>query len=425
MKQTDSFPSRGRESSQNRFLFVGNGSYLNRGCEAILRGTVKILRATFGPCQCVNANFDVTDPPFAPTESDPDVMHRPLAPVRRMTARWVAAQTADRLCPVLGRYVRFGTLREELLMSKLVLSIGGDNYTLDYGIPWMYVNLDRYILASGKPLVLWGASVGPFDREAKFGRMIHRHLRREITAVFVREERSRAYLEEQGITRNVHLMPDPAFVMDPEPVSDSTIGWELPSEAIGVNVSPLMAKYVTNGDQAAWRNIGVEIVRKLLQTQGRPVILIPHVTSPHSDDHLFLRQIQLQLSSERVAILPKTLSAANIKYVISRLSCLIAARTHATIASFSTGVPTVSLAYSRKAWGINEMLFGHSRYVVAPNAMTPDTVLETVARVFADARWIRGCLSDKMTTISRDAMAAGHALQRVVACNQGSGGEGS
>jgi hypothetical protein len=51
---------------QNNFLLLGNASYLNRGCEAILRGTVKILRSAFGECRFVNANFDVIDPPFTP-----------------------------------------------------------------------------------------------------------------------------------------------------------------------------------------------------------------------------------------------------------------------------------------------------------------------------------------------------------------------
>ena len=34
--------------SSNRILFVGNGSYQNRGCEAIVRGTMEILRKTIG-----------------------------------------------------------------------------------------------------------------------------------------------------------------------------------------------------------------------------------------------------------------------------------------------------------------------------------------------------------------------------------------
>jgi colanic acid/amylovoran biosynthesis protein len=37
-----------RNSSRPHVLLVGNGSYQNRGCEAIVRGTMEILRREFG-----------------------------------------------------------------------------------------------------------------------------------------------------------------------------------------------------------------------------------------------------------------------------------------------------------------------------------------------------------------------------------------
>jgi polysaccharide pyruvyl transferase WcaK-like protein len=279
----------------------------------------------------------------------------------------------------------------------------------------MYINLDRYVLACRKPLIIWGASVGPFDKKPDFAKIAHEHLKQEVTAIFVREERSRSYLEKYGITQNVYLMPDPAFVMDPELVGDSDIGFQLPEEAIGLNLSPLMAKYVTNGDRGAWESMGIEIVRELLRIHDRPIILIPHVTSPHSDDHAFLNRIKSQLPGNMVVILPKTLSAGKTKYVISTLSCLIAARTHATIASFSTCVPTVSLAYSLKAWGINEMMFGHTGYVVAPIEVTPSTVVEAARRVLRDAQCIWECLYHKMISISNEALAAGQKVKHLIA----------
>jgi polysaccharide pyruvyl transferase WcaK-like protein len=399
----------------SKFLLVGNASYLNRGCEAILRGTVKILRSAFNNCQFVNANFDIRDTPFAPAETDPDVVHHPLPLMRRLTARWVAVQAAERLYPSLGRHLRFRSLQEDISVAKAALSIGGDTYTLDYGVPRVYVNLGRYVLAQHKPLIIWGASIGPFEQRPDFAKVIHEHLRREVTAIFVREERSMSYLKEHGIAAHVYLMPDPAFVMDPERVNGSDLGFDLPEGAIGLNLSPLMAKYVTNGDTGAWQRMATDIARELLRVHDLPVILIPHVTSPHSNDHLFLSCIKAQLPGSMVRILPETLSAAKTKYVISMLSCLIGARTHATIASFSTFVPTVSLAYSVKAWGINEMLFGHTRYVVGPTDITAGTVAKAARRVLEDAADIRDCLSRRMAVISSRAISAGRELQCIVA----------
>src|SRR3546814_10538981 len=47
-----------------------------------------------------------------------------------------------------------------------------------------------------------------------------------------------------------------------------------------------------------------------------------------------------------------TLSASDYKGIIGLCEALVGAHTHATIASMSQGLPTVSVAYSRKAWGI-------------------------------------------------------------------------
>ena len=51
-------------------------------------------------------------------------------------------------------------------------------------------------------------------------------------------------------------------------------------------------------------------------------------------------------------------TAAQFKGIIGLTDCLLGARTHATIASMSQAVPTVSVAYSRKAYGIMTDVFG-------------------------------------------------------------------
>jgi colanic acid/amylovoran biosynthesis protein len=58
---------------------------------------------------------------------------------------------------------------------------------------------------------------------------------------------------------------------------------------------------------------------------------------------------------------PHQFNASQIKYVISNLRFFIGARTRATIAALSSGIPTVSIAYGVKAKGINKDLFGMNR----------------------------------------------------------------
>ena len=57
-------------------------------------------------------------------------------------------------------------------------------------------------------------------------------------------------------------------------------------------------------------------------------------------------------------MLPGTLGAMQLKGYIARLRALVTARTHASIAAYSTGVPTLVIGYSVKARGIARDLFG-------------------------------------------------------------------
>lgn len=55
-----------------------------------------------------------------------------------------------------------------------------------------------------------------------------------------------------------------------------------------------------------------------------------------------------------------------LKGIISRCRFFIGARTHATIAAYSTGVPTLVVGYSVKARGIARDLFGTEEGYVLP-----------------------------------------------------------
>ena len=58
-------------------------------------------------------------------------------------------------------------------------------------------------------------------------------------------------------------------------------------------------------------------------------------------------------------LLPGTLNAIQVKGYIRRLRALVTARTHASIAGYSSSVPTLVIGYSIKAKGIARDLFGN------------------------------------------------------------------
>jgi len=404
-------------SEKAKFLFVGNGSYLNRGCEAIVRGTVKVLQQCFGDCQFINANFDVTNPPLVPDENDSAVMHKPIPPFKRWSPKWLIGQVLKRTNQNLSNSFYFGCLKWDITNSDAVLSLGGDNYTLDYGIPRDFISLDQYVLKQKKPLIIWGASIGPFDSNPKFAKTIYRHLKEDVTAIFVREQTSLNNLNKYGVSDNVYLMPDPAFLMNPEPVNRELLGYDIAKGTIGFNFSPLMARHIKGRSRKQLILIAAESIKELHKKTGRHILLIPHVTSPHSDDYKLLKDIKGRVETEvgeKLHIVPNNLNAAQTKWVISRLSCLIAARTHATIAAFSTGVPTISLSYSIKALGINETLFGHTDYVISPKNLSAETITATTEFVLSEEKEIINKLRKNADRIHNSVWAAGLKLKEII-----------
>src|SRR3546814_10547248 len=72
------------------------------------------------------------------------------------------------------------------------------------------MGIDRLAMDLGRPVFLWGASVGPFEAEPHFVPAIRHHLMR-MSGIMVRERVSYDYLTQKLGLTNVTMMADPAF----------------------------------------------------------------------------------------------------------------------------------------------------------------------------------------------------------------------
>jgi polysaccharide pyruvyl transferase WcaK-like protein len=254
------------------------------------------------------------------------------------------------------------------------------------------------------------------------------HLR-GMAAVFVRESLSRDYLASHGVSENVHLMSDPGFVMKPKDPGPARLGFEIPEGAIGLNFSPLIAKYFIGEDLppwelreehiAPWASFCVGAVQQLSAATGREIVLIPHVGSalPGIDDFRFLAGIAkaaAEKAPHRVMSVPDGLSAEELKAVIAKCDVFAGARTHSTIAAISSGVPTLSLGYSLKSRGLNEDIFGSQDYCLDTSKLTLETFLEGMARLLDNRDSISNHLRKRLPRIVDDAFAAGPLLRRAL-----------
>ena len=406
-------------------ILVGNGSYQNRGCEAIVRGTMEILRREFGPDTCAMAGvFAVADAVCEQNAAESDTAVHSFS-LDGMEPRWSRTWWEMQANKRLGTsfVAQHKPLAEHLPNACVALEVGGDNYSINHnnGKPEIFMAMDRFVQKRGVPVVLWGASVGPFAADPVFAPRMFKHLR-GLDAIFVRELESLEYLRANGVAENVHLVADPAFVMKAvEPTVDK-IGFLIPEATIGINISPMVAFYRGKNSEVTdlneWLGFCVGLIKSVAAFK-RPILLIPHVGSanPENDDFRLLHTLCKAVSSEvavPVHVLPHGLSAAELKWIIARCSVFAGARTHSTIAALSSCVPTLSIGYSLKARGINRDIFGCLDYCINVADLTPANFTERLAFLIENESDVRAHLQAAIPKFQDMAFKAGPLLRKLI-----------
>lgn len=125
---------------------------------------------------------------------------------------------------------------------------------------------------------------------------------------------------------------------------------------VGINVSPLIIE--REGCNGMTMQNYEMLIEHILATSDMSVALIPHVVWSHNDDRKPLLLLYNKFRDTGRIYLQEDCNACELKSVISRCRFMVVARTHASIAAYSTGVPTLVVGYSVKAHGIAKDLFG-------------------------------------------------------------------
>lgn len=396
---------------KNQYYLLGHGTLTNRGCEALLRGISTIIREIQPDAEFLapSSNREKDQEQLA----DPDKMGIRFIPAYRIPLYFRVWIRLQKTVPNLRR-VWIPTpgipkdVRQGLRDTTAGIMTGGDVLSLDYEVPSLikFVGQAESYMADKHPLYLWAASVGPFESEPDLERYMRQHLAK-YSGISVRETSSQDYLERLGL-RNVKLVADPAFIMMPEPWDISAI---LPSELgegiLGFNVSPLIKSFRNNDSHVLEMESAVlDFFQDVIKRTDLSVVLIPHVDSidgseRNSDFHYMQRLInRVALPSgtvaARIRLAPRDMNAVQVKYLISRCRFFVGARTHATIAAWSTHVPTVSIAYSVKAIGLNTDLFGDLRYVIRTPELSRIALWESLERMRAEEREIKALLEQRI-----------------------------
>ena len=257
-----------------------------------------------------------------------------------------------------------------------ILDIGaGDSFTDIYPVKrFAWIVLSKVAtIARGVPLVFAPQTIGPFTggsvAKRGLGRLAAWTMRR-ARAVVVRDDRSLEPVRAAGV--------EPVYGVD---VAFSLPWTPAPPHAgrprIGINVSGLLWRGgYTGRDEFGlgydYRALMTGLIEALLAADDCTIELICHVNGfAASPDNDGTAADELAAAYPALVRVPDFASPSAAKSHISGLNALVAARMHACIAAFSSGVPVVPVSYSRKFEG----LFGSLGYT----RVVPHTGMETAA----------------------------------------------
>lgn len=241
-----------------------------------------------------------------------------------------------------------------------VIDIGaGDSFADIYGAKrYLYLWLSKYLtLRRNIPLILAPQTIGPFTKPIY--RQTAAYILHRATAVVARDPASLAALESLSGSANSSLATDVAFLL---PFTDNSAQRGTGPIRVGINASGLLCAQAENGENRFGLSYDyLKLQRRLIeywQERGdAEVHLISHATSrdlADDDDGRYADRLAQEYPG--VVRVPNFAGPTQAKSYISGLDFLIAGRMHACVAAFSSQVPVVPLAYSRKFDGLFSQL---------------------------------------------------------------------
>lgn len=378
------------------FLFDHSGC-LNRGCEAIVRGTMNIITRNDD-----NADFHLVS--YAPETdsllgiSTGRVESRPLTKIENVFA---ALDFKLNHSEYYSLKTAYSPVIDQAEDCDVCLSVGGDTYC--YGDNARSRAVATALHKKGKKTVLWGASIGKEDLSAEKIETL-----KTFDAIFARESLTYGLLEKIIPGDKLFQFSDPAFCMERKDL-DLPDGFEQ-DNTLGFNLSPLVVK-----KNPVIVDACVDFLKGIISNTTLQIALIPHVTFEDNNDCSVLDEIYNRLNDPvRVVKIPGDLNAMEYKGYIARCRFFIGARTHATIAAYSNGVPTMVLGYSVKSRGISKDLFGEEKYVVDAGMISgPEVLKNEFLKLISCEDEIRKTLRKVIPMAIKSAMDAGEQLKKL------------
>lgn len=287
--------------------------------------------------------------------------------------------------------------------SDFILDIGqGDSFADIYG-EHRFKMIDRiHVMARKfkKPYCLLPQTIGPF-KDKLIAHQAHESIAK-ASLCMARDRQSYDYVaknvpEQQKIAEYI----DVAFFMPYEKIKQKA-GYT----HVGLNISSLLwnGGYTQNnqfGLKCDYKELVKEIIDYFLSLKNTKVHIIPHVVEGErgiENDYEVSYGIWREYNNANLVLAPFALGPIEIKSYIAGMDFFMGARMHATIGAFSSGVPVIPMAYSRK---FNGLFVDTLQYdaMVDMKTMNNNLILSEITKNFANRSNLKEMINERMTGI--------------------------
>lgn len=311
----------------------------------------------------------------------------------------------------VNRLINNDKILNEYASSDVIISLNGEGFTDDLGI-FRSISFSLQILLCmclGKPFVFYSTSIGPFKTRLtmSLSRFV---LNRGVKLLIARDEITKKYLEDIGINKEIPLLPDPAFLLQPSPIerikeillkekikmSDKPI--------IGINASQHIDQYINrllkskNLSSDYYIQLMAKTVDYLIEKFDAQIVFVPTVVVPveggYDDRYVAEKIYQIVKNKDNIKQVKSEYTPEETMGIIGACDLFIGARMHACIFAALMHVPCVPIAYSHKTHGLMKM-FGLEDYVWDFRTMTFDELTLKIDNAWTDKEKIKKKLTSK------------------------------
>lgn len=305
-------------------------------------------------------------------------------------------------------------------MSPLAISIGGDNYCYDSMLSDLRLT-NAAFGRRGTKTVLLGCSIEPellkrpeiVEDLSRYHTIIAREpiTYEALQETFDRKGQDGAGEPARQKKPQIYCYPDPAFTLRAKklPLPE---GFQ-EGNTVGINISPMIQEKETRSG-ITMENYEA-LLQYIIQNTDMQIALIPHVVWNQNDDRKPIHMLYEKFQETGRVIEIEDASCEVLKGYIGRCRMFVGARTHATIAAYSSLVPTLVVGYSVKARGIARDLFGTEENYVVPvqSLQDKEDLVNSFRWLLSREREIRNHLEAVMPSYQEKAFLTGKEVDRL------------